>query len=236
MIEIDPNKQYLLNKSIISANMSLGQNELALKQLNRLINDNPQFTDLLFTRAQILLSLKQFDKAKTNIDVLLSKDADNYAHIQLLAQYYIATGNQQGFAQQREKGIRILSQSFDKNPQNVELLFELASLYSNLRDYDNALKQYNIILSKYPQNYEALKQSARIRLNMQQWNQAISLYEILETNYFPEEEFLNNKAIACIQIGDYRRALEYFEKLIEMDPYNKEAIYNRNKLKKEHSL
>ncbi|HPR61860.1 MAG TPA: tetratricopeptide repeat protein [Prolixibacteraceae bacterium] len=153
-----------------------------------------------------------------------------------MAQYYIATGNQQGFAQQREKGITILSQSFDKNPQNVELLFELASLYSTMRNYDNALKQYNSILSKYPQNYEALKQSARIRLNMQQWSQVISIYEILETNYLPEEEFLNNKAIAYIQIGDYRRALEYFERLIEMDPYNKDAIYNRNRLKKEHSL
>ena len=236
MIDIDPNKQYLLNKSIISANMSLGQNELALKQLNRLISDNPQFIDLRFTRAQILLTLKQFDEAKTDIDVLLSKDADNYAHIQLLAQYYIATGNQQGFAQQREKGITILSQSFDKNPQNVEILFELASLHSNMRDYDNALKKYNIILSKYPQNYEALKQSARLRLNLQQWDQAISIYEILETNYNPEEEFLNNKAIAYIQIGNYHRALEYFEKLIEIDPYNKDAVYNRNRLKKEHSL
>ncbi len=105
-----------------------------------------------------------------------------------------------------------------------------------MRNYDNALKQYNSILSKYPQNYEALKQSARIRLNMQQWSQVISIYEILETNYLPEEEFLNNKAIAYIQIGDYRRALEYFERLIEMDPYNKDAIYNRNRLKKEHSL
>jgi len=57
----------------------------------------------------------------------------------------------------------------------------------------------------------------------------------LENNYLPEEGFCNNMAIAYIQIGNYSKALEYFNRTIKLNPKNKDAIFNRNKLLSEQA-
>ena len=109
----------------------------------------------------------------------------------------------------------------------------MASRNMTAKDYHNAENQYNLVLSNFTNNYEALKEKAKIKLIKNRWNEAIEIYDRLEANYPLEEGFCNNKAIAYIQLGNYAKALEYFDKTIAINPNNKDAIYNRNRLKME---
>ncbi|MFC2137689.1 tetratricopeptide repeat protein [Bacteroidota bacterium] len=233
MLKINPKKKTVLNNLIAAAYMKLNRNDEALQVVNRSLYDNPDNNDLLFIRARIMLSKKKFDLAKKDIDAVLSKDSTNYESNELLTQYYLSQGNNRLYNLQKRKTLQILNDSYNENNEDIEVIFEMASMYMSLRDFRKAENMYNLILIDFPNNYEALKQNAKIKLNMQHWSDAISIYNQLEANYPPEEEFFNNMAIACIQIGNYSKALKYFDKTIMLNPNNKDAIFNRNKLRKE---
>ncbi len=233
MIKIDRSKKYTIDKMIVQAYMNSNQYATALSKINSLIEQNPLYVDLYSIRAQILMQLKRYQQAKNDIDYLIEKNPDNYTSMELLAQYYIYQGDKQNYNHLKEKSIALLGDTYDKNYQNIDVLFELASHYLASGDIVQAEKQYSLILEQFPNNYEALKQKAKIKLRMQQWPQAISAYNMIEANYPPEEEVYNNKAIAYIQIGDKAKALEYFDRTIELNPENSDAVYNRNLLQRE---
>lgn len=234
MIKIDPKKEIVLNNLIIEAYMNLIQYDKALRVVNQLIEDYPDDVNHLYTRGQIMLNKKKNSLAKNDIDYIILKDSTNIKYNELLAQYYLTQGNKRLYYFQKRKILQLLSNLYQKNNEDIDLVFEMASINMFFKDFENAEKQYNIILNSFPFNYEALKQKAKIKLNMQHWNEAISIYDMLEKNYLPEEEFFNNKAISFIQIGNYSKALEYFDKTIALNPNNKDAIFNRNKLKSQN--
>lgn len=153
----------------------------------------------------------------------------------LLAQCYYLQGNKRLYFFQQQEALRLLQSVYNKNNEDVDALFEIASIYMSLNEMENAEAAYNAILKYFPTNFEALKQKARIKLTMQNWGDAIAIYDQLESNYALVEEFCNNKAIAYIQSGNQVKALEYFEKAIKLNPNNKDAIYNRDRLKAEMS-
>jgi tetratricopeptide (TPR) repeat protein len=236
MIQINSRKKASLNNSIAGVYMQMNKFDESLQILNQLIKEHPgDNNNLLLSRAQIMMSKKNFDLAKRDIDYIISKDSNNYKYIQTLAQYYLNQGNKPLSNVYNNQAIKLLNKECDANNEDADAIFELASLYMNLHDFQQAEEKYNLILNNFPSNYEALKQKAKIKLTMQLWNDAISIYDQLENSYYPEEEFYNNKAIAYIQIGNYPMALEYFNKTIELNPNNKDAIFNRGKLKSEMS-
>lgn len=234
MITIDPAKKASLKNSIAGAYMQINRNDESLQILNQLIKEYPKDNNnLLFSRAQIMMSNKNFESAKKDIDHIISKDSTDFKYRKLLAQYYLAQGNKRLYYFHNKEVIRLLNNMYEKNKEDVITLFEMASMYMSINELKSAETLYDIILGYFPNNYEALKQMAMIKLNMQRWNDAILIYDQLESNYPPEEEFYNNKAIVYIQTGNYSKALEYFDKTLELNPNNKNAHFNRDKLKKE---
>mgnify|MGYP001162073083 FL=1 len=234
MITIDPNKKKSLTTSIAAAYMNLSRPDEALRIINQQIKEQPESDNsLLFTRAQLLIGMKDFAPAQKDIESILAKDSSNYNYQKLLAQLYFAQGNKRLYFFHTQKALQKLQNTYQNNNEDVEALFEIASIHLSMKQFDEAEATYNQILALFPDNYESLKQKARIKLTQQQWADAISIYDQLEANYKYEEEFLNNKAIAYIQNGNPQKALEYFEKAIELNPNNKDAIFNRNRLKAE---
>ncbi|MBN1116526.1 MAG: tetratricopeptide repeat protein [Bacteroidales bacterium] len=233
MIRLYPKKEYALNKLIAGAYLNLNQNEKVIQIVNKYIKDKGNNEDLLFLRAQAQLNLKKHDLALKDINQYLETDPLNYKFNDLLAQYYLSQGSKQLYLAQSRKNLEILNNLYNKNPEDIEIIFKIASDYMTLKDYKNAEKQYDLVLRSFPYNYESLKEKAVINLNLQQWNRAISIYDQLESSYPPEEGFCNNKAIAYIQTGNFSKALEYFNETLEINPDNKDALFNRNKLLQE---
>jgi tetratricopeptide (TPR) repeat protein len=230
MLKIDPSKKKQLYQSMATAYTKMQSHDEALKLVNQSISDYPGDEELLLFRAQILLSMTAFEKAKKDIDILISKDAFNYRYTSTLAQFHFLQGNKMQYQEQQEKTIGSLSRAYKENPEDVEVIFEMAAMFMSLQNFNEADKLYDLILSNYPHNYEALKQKAIILLSNQRWNDAIAMYDRLEQHYRLEEGFCNNKAIAYIQIGNAKKALEYFDKTLSINPNNQDAHFNRNKL------
>ena len=236
MITIDSEKKSALTNLISAAYLHLGRFNESLRIVNQQIKDKADNqNNLLHSRAQVLLAMKDYESAKKDIDVIRSKDSTNYRYSMLLAQCYYLQGNKRLYFFQQQEALRLLQSVYNKNNEDVDALFEIASIYMSLNEMENAEAAYNAILKYFPTNFEALKQKARLKLTTQNWGEAITIYDQLESNYPPVEEFCNNKAIAYIQSGDREKALEYFEKAIKLNPNNKDAIYNRDRLKAEMS-
>ncbi|MCF8360308.1 MAG: tetratricopeptide repeat protein [Prolixibacteraceae bacterium] len=235
MLSIDPGKKRILHNLIAGAYLKLNDYDKALNSINAIINEYHENHDLLYTRAQIFLNRNNVSEAKGDIDMLVADDSTNYQYNELLAQYYAGTGNKRLFSFQKRKILQILNDCFRKNPEDVEVVFQMASIYMSFNDYENAEKLYDLILRDFPVNYEALKQKAKIKLSTQKWFEAIAIYNQLENNYPPEEEFYNNKAIAYIKTGNFSKALDYFNKTLQLNPNNRDALFNRNKLQHERA-
>jgi tetratricopeptide (TPR) repeat protein len=233
MLKINPKEKLRLNNMIAETYMRVNKNDEALKIVNQLLNERSDDNELYIMRSQIQMNKKDFDKAKNDLDFIISRDSVNYKYNKMLLQLYQAQGNKRLQYFQLQKNIRILKDMYQKNNEDIEVIFELASLNLSMGDLDGAEGWFDRILGFFPDNYEALKQKAVIKLNKQMWNDAILIYDRLERNYRPVEEFLNNKAIAYIQIGNLKKALDYFDKTLEVNPGNKDAQFNRNKLKAE---
>ncbi|MBN2807129.1 MAG: tetratricopeptide repeat protein [Prolixibacteraceae bacterium] len=230
MLKIDPTKKKQLYHSMATAYSKIQASDKALELINQAIGDYPDDDEFLLLRAQILMSMKAFEPAKKDLDYLMSKDASNYRYTSSLAQFHFLQGNQQQYQKLQENTIAYLNKASKENPEDVEVIFEMAELYLSQKNFQEANKCYDLILNHYPYNYEALKQKAIIYLSTQRWNDAIAMYNRLEQHYRPEEGFCNNKAIAYIQLGNVTKALEYFNKTLELNPHNQDALFNKNKL------
>jgi tetratricopeptide (TPR) repeat protein len=232
MMQLTPDNSPQLKKLIAEAYFAAGNSGKAMLIINKLIIEHPYDYDNYALRARIYIEIRDIVKAKSDCDFIISKDSLNYKYYQLRAQLFSLAGNKNQAIADYNKVLCIIDREYSKNTEDVGLLFDIAEQKNMLGNLKGAFDDYNKILNLFPANYEALKQEAKILLRQNQWELAISVYDQLIQNYLPEEEFFNNEAIAYLNLGDYDRSLENFNKTIDLNPLNCEAIYNRSKLNK----
>jgi tetratricopeptide (TPR) repeat protein len=131
-----------------------------------------------------------------------------------------------------KKALELLNKEYDLNKEDIDILFDKAEQNKILGNDPDAMADYDNILLLFPGNYKALSEKVRFVLLQKDWAGAIGLYDQLIQNYPPEEEFYNNQAIAYLNLGDYDNAMIKFNKTIELNPQNCDALYNRSKLYK----
>jgi tetratricopeptide (TPR) repeat protein len=79
---------------------------------------------------------------------------------------------------------------------------------------------------------KTLAEKGKVCSVTRRFRRTIGYYDQLIQNYPPEEEFYNNQAIAYLNLGDYDNAMIKFNKTIELNQQNSDALYNRSKLYK----
>lgn len=228
MIQLVPHNAAQIDQYRVDALVELGRYNEALSLLNRYIEKNPYLYDLRAKRVAIALQKNDRALARKDLDVLQAENADDEATYELLAQYYANEPAQsEGYLQ---KAITLINKKLEGSPEDVTLLLKKASLLSALRNWLQTDETLSRILELFPYNYEALKQKAKIKLLQKQWSDAINLYNQLEKYYLPEEEFYNNRAIAQINLGMTREALADFDRALQLNPNNADALKNKAKL------
>ena len=75
-------------------------------------------------------------------------------------------------------------------------------------------------------NPEDLKHDAMSMMEKNQPKAAISLFNKILKQNESDEEVLLNKGLALNQIKKYSDAITCFDKLLEIDPKNAQALYN----------
>jgi tetratricopeptide (TPR) repeat protein len=230
MIQLSPANTFQIRNYFSSDYFALGKFEKSLQILNQLITENPYDYDLLVNRANIYMAMKNFDAAKKDCDVLINKDNSSYKYYQLRAQVYLKLGNKALALADYKKALELINKEYDINKEDITILFDRAEQNKILGNDLDAMADYDKVLLLFPGNYKALAEKVRFVLLQKDWARAIGYYDQLMHNYPPEEEFYNNQAIAYLNLGDYDNALVKFNKTIELNQQNCDALYNRSKL------
>jgi len=141
------------------------------------------------------------------------------------AQIYSTTG-------QLKESLLIL-QALEKNDtSNPEIFITKASVFSQLRDHDKAIKYYEKAIEAAEQ-YEDGEEIEDIRFdlaleyeNVHDYQSAIKvLTKILETS--PENEAAIYEVAYCYErIGNFDKCIEFYNKYIDNNPYSFTAWYN----------
>lgn len=205
----------------------------------------PYSSTLLLKKADVLLSLRNYQEALVELEKAELLDRSNIDLYILKTDAYLALDQQEQAVILLENAVKMFS-----GEERVELFFELADVYDDYEEFDKVFECLKMILQEEPNNEEALykicfwtdftgRNEESIRLHQQiiedfpynelAWFnlaaafQGLKLYEKAIDAYqyaiTIEEKFdyaYRNMGDAYIRIRKYREAIEVLEKVIEL--------------------
>jgi tetratricopeptide (TPR) repeat protein len=120
----------------------------------------------------------------------------------------------------KEKVIEVYKKGLEKAPNNVRLRIFLASFYEGEKDYDNALKHYEILIDKRPDFDLAVNNLVAVLLDhyptKDNTERAVSLAKRFEKS--KTIPFLDTYGWALLHNGDFKQAVSIFKKAVRKKP------------------
>ncbi len=217
----------------------------ALEASQLAVRQYPYSSSLIVKEADILIGLRQYKKALSELDQAALLDKGNIDVYILKTDAYLALDEQ-------EKAVVLLEEAISlfQGEERIELLFELADVYDDYEEFDKVFDCLNLVLQDDPNNEEALykicfwtdftgRSEESIRLHQQiiddfpynelAWfnlaaaYQGLKLYEkAIDAYQFAvtiDEKFdyaYRNMGDAYIRLRKYKEAIEVLEKVIEL--------------------
>jgi Flp pilus assembly protein TadD len=126
-----------------------------------------------------------------------------------------------------KEAIVMYLQVLDKNPQNTDALFNLASAYLKNREFAMALPILQGLLEKDPDNPQIMINHAIARMGMGEPGIAVSLLDAAQQiTGAPSFDIYFHKAAALSQLGRLDEARTFYEKAGKIDPENGRLLFN----------
>lgn len=118
-------------------------------------------------------------------------------------------------------------QVLDKNPQNTDAMFNLASAYLKNREFAMALPILQGLSEKDPDNPQIMINHAIARMGMGEPGIAVSLLDAAQQiTGAPSFDIYFHKAAALSQLGRLDEARTFYEKAGKIDPENGWLLFN----------
>ena len=118
-------------------------------KLLEFISNNPHESQAINLYIECLIELKQYNEAETFIQSL-EKETQNKDEIkQIIKKMEIIKNNQSG------PNIEELLNKLDKNPEDINLILEVADKYFSIQSYENSM---DLLLKNYPKNKDKVKE------------------------------------------------------------------------------
>ncbi len=133
------------------------------------------------------------------------------------------------FKGEYEKALNFLKKAYMINNRNENTIKNLAELYYQFHDYDNALKYYNYLLKTYSNKGKIYLIVGEINYKNGYLNKAIESYLNAINSSLSEDE----AKIAFVNLGnlylllnDYDNSLKYYKKALNLDNTDENIYYN----------
>lgn len=127
-----------------------------------------------------------------------------------------------------KESIQLLSELERMGMPSFELLLTKASVFSQLKDSNNAIKYFRAAISQAePEDRDEIYLDLAVEYeNIGQWNEALNvLREAIQKN--PHNEGAIYEIAFCYdQLGDYEKSIECYSNFIDENPYSFTAWYN----------
>ena len=112
-------------------------------------------------------------------------------------------------------------------PNRAIIWQELAAAYQNAGEVKRAFGIYQKVLDIDPRNLEVRLQLARIALSLGKLDEAAKLNAVTVSYYPNVSEVVELAAEICLKAGEPDKALGYFERALQLDPTNIDALIGK---------
>lgn len=106
------------------------------------------------------------------------------------------------------------------HPEKDSFLYNLASCYELLRDYNSAIDIMKKLMVRNPKSVTMAQKLANLYIEIRNFREAKELYDSIILKSSPSSEVLYQYAILSTQLFDTSTAERIFKKVIKMDPEN----------------
>jgi len=202
------------------ARMALGKPDSAIADFRQGIALDPKSADLRANLAYALFAQGRLDEAMAAARQCLELDAGHAAAHYYMARILLATGGD------LQDAIQHLEKAADRNPEDLNILFDLFNAYRQAQDFVHASLELRLLRAALPPNHasifysEGLVQAdlGNLRAAIAKFQRALALDPKLD-------RVRQDLGVALVKTGDYKAAAEALQPLAERQPQSFPAAY-----------
>ena len=191
----------------------VGNTELAVQYFNNCLDIDPYSASSMFELASIYASKGELISAKLLLEKAIEINNENKWYKLLLAQIY---QNNMQYAE----ASKVYSELIKKEPSNIDYLYLNALLLTSSENFNDAIEVYNNIEKQIGYNEQiALSRQNLYRSSGKNKEAYLEIEKLIKLN--PEiPEYYGIMADMFKEDGNSKKALEYYNKVLEIDPSN----------------
>ncbi|HKK80991.1 MAG TPA: tetratricopeptide repeat protein [Prolixibacteraceae bacterium] len=191
----------------------LGNNDAAVQYFNGCLDINPKSAASLHELAKIYVSKGEVVSAKLLLEKAIQIDAENKWYKLLLARIYQNNN-------EYSKASDIYSELLSDDPGNANYLYRKAVLMTSSEQPSEAIEAYNKLEEVMGYSEQIALARQNLYLQMGQEKKAYAEIQNLIDTYPDVPEYYGVMADMYKETGNMDKALEYYNKVLEMDPSN----------------
>ena len=207
-------------------------NIIAIRELSTLYFNNRQFqkaielsqrcTSCPDAERVIALSyynLEDYGKAIAGLQKVLSKNPKDAEAAYTLGRSYLEIDDFKNAPAQYQKAVQL-------DPSRNVWMYELGLIYYNKNDFGNALKYFKMAeTAGYPKSNDFYENAGFAYLTTGDVDNGMKYLQTVLTRKPRNKELLADVAQAMYQAKKYDEALTFYQKLLELDPRDANALY-----------
>ena len=223
-LDLAKGKGYIYSVNDTTSRFTYGMQPTAkqyeIDRLYRVLKNNPTDDESRFKLIDELISANRYEEAYIQLEILSPKFSSQQRFTDL---WFKVTTLRKSYYADR---IRFYEEQLSKDPSNKEALLELAKYYSYTNDYTLSGNLYKSYLSKYPNDQAVQYKLAQILMWQNNLCDASEMAnELLKSSPDNKDYLLLAAQINYWLDEDLVYAQSLFEKILEVDPKNTEAMF-----------
>ena len=164
-------------------------------------------------------NLEDYAKAEKYLKLALAENDKDAEVAYTLGKTYLELENE-------KEAIPLYQQAIALKPSNNRWMYELGLIYHSQNDFKSALKYFDLAAdSGYNKSNDFFENYGFAQLYNGDTENGIKTLNIILERKPNNKELLNNMAHAMYDTKSYKEALEYFKKLLDINPKDAPSLY-----------
>lgn len=164
-------------------------------------------------------NLGDYANAEKYLKIALTDNEEDAASTYALARTYLELENE-------KQVVPLFLKAIALNPKNSQWLYELGMIYYTQNDYRNALQYFDMAASNgYTKSNDFLENYGFAQLYTGDVKNGIETLNTILERKPNNRELLNNIAYAMYDTKKYNEALDYFKKLLDLNPKDASSLF-----------
>ncbi len=187
----------------------------AMDVLKKRLSTDAHNPDVLFLYAKALSRTGDLENARRYVAM-----AAKFAGSEDAVEMYVSLGQDLMEEDKFDEALYYLKKAHSGEPDNYEILNDLAFCYDRTGDVMSSMKAYNMLIDLDPFNDYVWYNLGTMHSKMLDFDKAQEAYDYALALNPQNSSALYNKAVICVNDGSYIKAVELFEEFLSIEPDN----------------